>query len=345
MAIMTKKDPKEKIARKRLSVLELAESLGNVTEACKRMGMDRTSFYAYKKRFREMGFAGLKDFSTAPLNHPQTTPQEHLDRLFQVSLKYPAWGSSKLSMYLKHENIFISSPIVQKHLIRNGMGQQYDRILILEKKRLEEGLELSAEQVQLIEKLNPAFAERHVESSKPGELLSQDTKLVGTLSKVGRIYLHAVVDTYGSYGFGFLHISKQPEAAVAVIHNDVLPKYQAWGLPVETILTDNGREFCGTESHPYELYLALCDIEHRRTKVRSPKTNGFVERFHRTVVEEFFKPAFRKKLYTSIQELQDDLDDWLVHYNTERPHLGYRNNGRRPIETVEICINKGTENV
>jgi transposase InsO family protein len=132
--------------------------------------------------------------------------------------------------------------------------------------------------------------------------------------------------------------SKRPEAAVAVLHNDVLPFYQAHDLPVEAVLTDNGREFCGTDAHPYELYLDLNDLEHRRTQVRKPQTNGFVERFHRTVKEEFFEVAFRQKFYESVDTLQADLDAWLTHYNMQRPHQGYRNRGRRPIETVDLYL-------
>ena len=171
-----------------------------------------------------------------------------------------------------------------------------------------------------------------------GNCCLRDTFYVGHLKGVGKVYLHSVVDTYGSYAFGFLHTSKQPEAAVAVLHNEVLPFYAEREIPVAKILTDNGREFCGTETHPFELYLSLNDIRHKRTKVRSPKTNGFVERFHRTVLDEFFRQAFRTKLYTSVEELQADMDIWLLHYNTERPHQGYRNLGRRPIDTVNAFL-------
>jgi len=103
---------------------------------------------------------------------------------------------------------------------------------------------------------------------------------------------------------------------------------------VRAVLTDNAREFCGTETHPYELYLALNEIEHRRKRVRAPRTNGFVERFNGTVLDEFFRVVMREKVYASVEALQADLDAWLIHYTTERPHLGYRNQGRRPIETI-----------
>jgi transposase InsO family protein len=174
--------------------------------------------------------------------------------------------------------------------------------------------------------------------SAPGELRCAHTFFVGQLKGVGQVYLHAVVDTFGSDAFGVLHVSKQPEAAVAVLHNDVLPFYRELDLPVGAVLTDNGREFCGTETHPYELYLALNEIEHRRTRVRTPRTNGFVERFNGTVLDEFFRVAMREKVYTSVEALQADLDAWLVHYNTERPRLGYRNQGRRPIETIQQFV-------
>ena len=151
--------------------------------------------------------------------------------------------------------------------------------------------------------------------------------------------MHAVVDTFSSYAFAFLHTSKAPECAVSVLHNDAIPFYKDKSIELQAVLTDNGREFCGTENHPYQLYLALNDIEHRRTKVRSPKTNGFAERFNRTILDEFFRIVFREKFFDTVESLQSELDVWLTHYNTERPHQGYRNNGNRPINTINLYLN------
>ena len=298
----TTKDPHEKVARQRLSVLQLADSLGCVSEACRQSGMDRTSFYAWKKRFDEQGLEGLKDLPPIPHGHPAMKDQETVQRVLDEAILNPAWGCIKLSDHLKLQGVDISSPTVQKILIRHNLASRHDRFMALEEKHLKEGIELNTDQIRAIEKINPCFAERHVESSKPGELLCQDTKLIGTLSGIGRIYLHAVIGTYGSFAFGFLHTSKQPDAAVAVLYNDVIPTYKDWGISIETILTDNGREYCGTEAHPYELFLQLSDIEHRKTKVRSPQTNGFVERFNRTIKEDCITTAYRKKIYTSIEE-------------------------------------------
>jgi transposase InsO family protein len=339
---VTVKDANQKLAHRRLTVLELAERLGNVAEACRRGGIDRTSFYEWKRRFQLEGLDGLKDLPPVAKSHPMTTPPEVVARIAELALLHPAYGCNRLEALLALEGRRVSAITIQKILNDKGLGTRHERWLALEHKNAEQAIELSPEQAAFLEKLNPCFRERHVESERPGQLLSADTFLVGTLKGIGRVYLHAVVDTYGSYAFGFLHVSKQPEAAVAVLHNDVVPFYARLDLPIGAVLTDNGREFCGTERHPYELYLALNDIEHRKTRVGSPRTNGFVERFNGTVLEEFFRPSLRARLYQSVEALQADLDAWLHHYNHERPHLGYRNQGRRPWQTVERFVSQSS---
>ena len=297
---VTTKDANEKLAHRRLTVLELAERLGNVAEACRRGGIDRTSFYDRKRRFQLQGLDGLKDLPPIAKSHPMTTPPEVVARIEQLALTHPAHGCNRLEALLALEGWRVSAITIQKILNDKSLGSRQERWLALERRNADQAIELSAEQAAFLEKLNPCFRERHIESGRPGELLSADTFMVGTLKGIGRGYLHAVVDTFGSYAFGFLHVSKQPEAAVAVLHNDVLPFYGRLDLAVGAVLTDNGREFCGTERHPYELYLALNDIEHRKTRVGSPRTNGFVERFNGTVLEEFFRPTMRSHLYESV---------------------------------------------
>ncbi len=158
--------------------------------------------------------------------------------------------------------------------------------------------------------------------SRKGYLLSQDTFMVGTIKGVGRIYLQAVIDTYGSFAFGKLYASKLPETATDVLYDRVLPFYESQGLAVENILTDNGREYCGRPMiHPYQISLELNDIAHRRMKVARPRTNGFVERFNRTVLDEFFRETFHDKFYTSVEELQEDFDR-CIHFTITRDPIG-----------------------
>lgn len=331
-------DPATKVARQKLSVLELAQALGNVSEACRQRGVSRTSFYEYKKRFEEAGLEGLKDLPPIVKSHPFTTPAETVERIVTLSLGNPSRGCNFISDLLLQEGTMVSYPTVQNILNKQGLGSKYDRWLRLEELADEGQLEPSETQLKFLIKENPIWRERrHVESSRPGELLCQDTSSVGKWEG-SFLRLHAVVDTFSSYGFAFLYPSKQPEAAVAVVHNEVLPFYAGQQLPVQAILTDNGTEFCGTPEHPYELYLALNDIEHRRTQPKHPHTNGFVERFIRTVKEEFFRSRVPQLQFTTLAELQAALDEWLVYYNTERPHQGYRNMGRRPRETIDAYV-------
>jgi len=325
-----------KIAQNRLTLLQLAEKIRNVSEACRRRGVSRSQFYEYKRSFQEHGFEGLKDFPPIPKSFPNETSAEMKEKILRMSIAHPSWGQVHVADQLRLEGVSVSPSTVRNLWLKEGLETRYKRILRLEEEMHGKDIELTAEQVRLLEKANPCFRERRIESAYPGYLLSQDTFYVGVIKGVGRIYLQAVVDTYGSYAFGKLYTSKLPETAVDVLYDRVLPFYEAHGLTVEHILTDNGREYCGRAMiHPYQIFLELYDIKHRRTKVATPRTNGFVERFNRTVLDEFFRETFRKKLYASVEELQIDLDAWLNYYNTERPHRGYRNMGKRPIETIE----------
>ena len=319
-----------------MTLLQLAERLRNVSEACRRRGVSRSQFYEYKRAFQEQGLQGLVDRPPVPKSFPSETPSDVKEKVISLSVAHPLWGQMRISDQLRLQGVSVSASTVRNIWMKEGLETRYKRILRLEEERAGTEIDLTEEQIRLIEKANPCFRERKVESLYPGYLLSQDTFMVGTIKGVGRVYLQAVVDTYGSYAFGKLYTSKIPETAADVLYDKVLPFYEEHDLVVEHILTDNGREYCGRPMiHPYEIFLELNDIRHRRTKVASPRTNGFVERFNRTILDEFFRETFRTKLYLSLEELQADLDTWLAFYNNERPHRGYRNMGRRPIETIE----------
>jgi transposase InsO family protein len=327
----------KKIAQKRLTLLQVAEKLRNVSEACRRGDVSRSQFYEYKRAFQKHGFDGLVDRPPVPKSFPNETPPDIREKVVRFSIEHPGLGQLQVSDRLRLEGVSVSPSTVRNIWLKEGLENKYKRILRLEEEKNGTDIEFTAEQIRLLEKANPCFKERKVESLYPGYLLCQDTFLVGTLKGIGRVYLQNVVDTYGSYAFGKLYTSKQPETAVDVLYDRVLPFYETHGLAVEHILTDNGREYCGRPMvHPYEVYLELNDIEHRRTKVATPRTNGFVERFNKTVLDEFVRETFRDKFYASVEELQADFDKWLDYYNNKRPHRGYRNMGRRPIETVEL---------
>jgi len=119
-----------------------------------------------------------------------------------------------------------------------------------------------------------------------------------------------------------------------MLNDRVVPFFGQHDLKLMRMLTDRGTEYCGNrENHEYELYLAVEDIDHSKIKAKSPQTNGTCERFNRTVQNEFYAIAFRKKIYASIEQLQEDLDAWMNSYNTERTHSGKYCFGKTPMQT------------
>ena len=195
---------------------------------------------------------------------------------------------------------------------------------------------LTEAQVQALEKKqDDDVAHGEIETAHPGYLGSQDTFYVGTLKGVGRIYQQTFVDTYSKWAAAMLYTTKTPITAADLLNDRVLPFFAGQGMGIVRILTDRGTEYCGRpENHDYQLYLALNDIEHSKTKANHPQTNGICERFHKTILQEFYQVAFRRKIYRSIEELQHDLDEWIAYYNTARTHQGKMCCGRTPMQTL-----------
>jgi len=326
----------KKMAQKRLTLLQLAERLQNISETCRRQSVSRTQFYEYKRAFQVRRSECLLDRPPISKTFPPETSEEIRAKIIKLSLAHPAWGLIRISDNLRLEAIAVSPSTIRNVWIKENVETRYKRMLRLKEEKNGQDVDLTEEQIRLLETANPCFRERKVESHSPGYLLRQDTFMVGTLKGIGRIYLQAVIDAYGSFAFGKLYTSKLPETAVDLLYDGVTPLYESEGLVVEHILTDNGREYCGRPMiHPYQIFLELNDIEHRRTKVAKPRTNVFIERFNRPVLDEFFRETFREKFFSSVDELQQNRDSWLHYSNYERPHRGYRNMGPTPFETIE----------
>lgn len=183
-------------------------------------------------------------------------------------------------------------------------------------------------------------AKGEIETYHPGYLGAQDTYYVGNIKGVGRIYQQTFIDTYTKVATVKLYDRKVALVAADMLNDRVLPLYDQYGIPLMRVLTDRGTEYCGArEHHEYQLYLAIEDIDHTKTKARSPQTSGICERFHRTMQEEFYATAFRKKIYRTIEELQNDVDIWLKYYNNERPHSGKYCYGKpRCKPGMTVCI-------
>ena len=329
-------DNNVKIIKHKVGLINLAEELGNVSKACKVMGLSRDTFYRYKSAVETSGVEALFDKTRRKPNHKNRVEEAIELVVKDYAVEYPAHGQLRASNELRKRGIFVSPSGVRSVWLRHQLASFKDRLKALETRVASEGIILTEAQVAALEKKkHDDEACGEIETAHPGYLGSQDTFYVGTLKGVGRIYQQTFVDTYSKVAFAKLYTTKTPITSADILNDKVLPFFEYQQLPMLRILTDRGTEYCGkVEQHDYQLYLAINNIDHTKTKANSPQTNGICERFHKTILQEFYQVTFRKKIYEGIDELQKDLDEWIYSYNNERTHQGKMCCGRTPMQTL-----------
>lgn len=284
----------QNVIKHKAGLLNLAAELGNISKACKMMGFSPDTFYRYQAARDAGGVEALFEVSRRKPNLKNRVEEAIEVAVTAFAIDFPAYGQTRASNELRKQGVFVSPSGVRSIWMRHDLASMKQRLRALEK-----------------------------------------LSYVGTIKGVGRIYQQTFVDTYSKWAAAKLYTTKAPITGADLLNDRVLPFFSSMNMGLIRMLTDRGTEYCGrVEAHDYELYLGVNGIEHTKTKARHPQTNGICERFHKTILNEFYQVAFRRRLYQSLEELQADLDTWIDSYNTQRTHQGKMCCGRTPMQTL-----------
>lgn len=323
------------IINRKVNIVELAQTLGNISEACRNLGVSRQHYYDIKTAIQEDGIEGLLEKSRKAPRIANRLSPEIEKKVLDYSLENPTHGQVRVANELKSKGIQISDGGVRGIWSRHDLLRKGERLRRLEKYAAETGKVLTEAQVAALENAKEEKqAHGEIETFHPGFLFGQDTYYVGYIKGVGKIYQQTGIDTFSNMGFAKVYTDKTAITAADFLNDKVLPFFDSEQMKLLRVLTDRGTEYSGkVEQHPYQLFLHLNDIEHSRTKAYHPQTNGCTERLNQIIQDEFYSVAFRKTLYTSIEQIQADLDAFMNRYNNERTNQGKRCLGRTPKQT------------
>ena len=310
----------------RLRLFTLADELGNVSAACRAMGVDRSTYYRLKAKVDRWGLEALQVRERRRPRMPNQIGPHLEQRIIAFSLGHPGFGPRRISAELAREKwggLRISEHGVWRVLCRVGLNTRSKRLALIARHR------------DPYERQPPiAPPERHIDASEPGEKVQLDCFFVGRLSGTkGTVWQYTAIDVASAYTWAELHTSdRNPRARHTreLLHR-VARELAAAGWKLREVTTDNGSEF-----RAGEFRAAVAELGARQRFIRAgrPNSNGCVERVQLTIHEECRRPSFARSLVSKMTALAADLDDYLLDHNDDRAHTGRLTNGRVPADVV-----------
>lgn len=312
------------IANQRSSLLVFSERHG-VTKACQTFGVSRTTYYKIKKQFIATGSL-LPRVRRKP-RMPNETSLSKKKLLLNLVKEHPSWGPNRYAYEFRKQGIAITAVAIWYILKRFDLNKRFKRLVYLEQLK-QKNQPITERSLRIIKRRCHTLQE----GLWPGYIVALDTFYVGNLKGVGRIYQLTGIDLCSRYGWAKLYTSKEQTASIDFVEAVLVPKLFCNGVDIESVLTDNGSEFTGGR---FRQMLIDYGIHHHRIPNGKPLCNGYCERFQRTIYEEFYQRIFRRRFFTSIDDLQRALDTYLVFYNFQRAHFGVAKFGAVPIEVLK----------
>jgi transposase InsO family protein len=318
--------PDEIIAHRRRRLLALADELGNVAEACRQMGISRTRYYEWKRLADNYGLEALTPKQRRKPQLHNATPTHVVNELLTLAVTEPTVGCRQLADRLSDGGFQIGKTTVQKLLVENGLG--------LRRQRLAKAAAIAAATTGLVTEVARAdelFGFCHF-AAAPGDLVAMDSFYIGHLKGVGKVYQLTAVDTATRWAIVMILIGPVTAEHSIGFVDYVVKRMRRLGISVRAILSDNGPEWV---AKGFTAYLATKGFHHHRIPPRSPNHNAVCERFHGTILQECWRPAFHRRHFTSIRQLQAEADAFLVTYNLRRRNHGDFMRGRTPRQVLD----------
>jgi transposase InsO family protein len=322
--------PSEIIYHRRVRVLDHARQSGNVSETCRVFGISRKTFYVWRNRAEQYGLAALMPKGRREPQMPTATPTWVVNELLTLAVIEPTLGCRQYADRLDERGYRIAKSTVQTILVRHELGRRHQRIA--------RAAAIAAATTGLITEpvLDEPFGFCHW-AARPGDLIAIDSFYIGNLKGVGRVYQLTAIDTATRWAFVLLVLGTPNAQTTIRFLEQVIRRYQRLGVQVRAVLSDNGPEYA---ARAFTAAVVAKGLVHQRIPPRSPNHNAVCERFQGTALQECWRPAFHRRRFTSIRQLQAEIDTWLGHYNQRRRNHSDYMRGRTPAQLLSQHANK-----